>query len=48
MEKDMTFQMRVSKAWLKQLDTWRHRQSDKPSRAQAIRLLLTKAIKRQI
>ena len=38
------FQMRVSDDFLRTIDAWRRRQPDKPSRAEAIRRLVGKAI----
>lgn len=41
---DKTFQMRVTEAWLVQIDDWRRMQKDIPSRAEAIRRLVEIAI----
>jgi len=38
------FQMRVSDTFLRAIDGWRLKQPDKPSRAEAIRRLVGKAI----
>lgn len=43
-EKDRTFQMRASDAWLKQIDDWRREQPDLPGRAEAIRRLVSIAL----
>ncbi len=40
MEKDKHYQMRVSQSFLDLLDDWRRRQTDIPSRAEAIRRLV--------
>jgi len=37
---DRPFQMRVSAAFLKSIDKWRAKQTEKPSRAEAIRRLV--------
>jgi hypothetical protein len=42
---DRPFQMRASEEWLKQIDDWRRKQPDLPSRAEAIRRLVEKALK---
>jgi hypothetical protein len=39
-EKSIPFQMRVSPEWLAQIDDWRRKQPDIPSRAEAVRLLV--------
>ena len=44
MDKDRTFQMRVDASWLKALDDWRREQSEIPSRAEAIRMLIRSAL----
>ena len=41
---DRPFQMRVSAEFLKRLDHWRRRQTDQPSRAEAIRRLVDVAL----
>jgi hypothetical protein len=43
--KDHAFQMRVSDDLLRTIDAWRRRQDDKPSRAEAIRRLVGKALR---
>ena len=48
LEKDRSFQMRVTDDWLAQIDDWRakHRnESGIPSRAEAIRLLVAAGLK---
>lgn len=45
LEHDKQFQMRASEAFLKALDDWRRKQSDLPSRAEAIRRLVEIGIK---
>ena len=40
---DKTFQMRVSEDFLNQIDDWRRKQPDLPSRAEAIRRLVARA-----
>jgi hypothetical protein len=37
---DKPFQMRVSEAWLREIDDWRRKQPDIPSRAEAVRRLV--------
>ncbi len=44
-EKSQPFQMRVSPDWLSTIDEWRRQQPDLPSRAEAIRRLVDKALK---
>jgi hypothetical protein len=44
LKNDRPFQMRVSDEWLKTIDDWRRQQPDLPSRAQAIRRLVEKAL----
>ena len=44
-KKDQSFQMRVDQPFLDQLDEWRRKQSDIPSRAEAIRRLVALALK---
>lgn len=44
-EKTHPFQMRVSPSWLEIIDNWRRTQPDIPSRAEAIRRLVEKALK---
>ena len=39
-EKSITFQLRASPAFLKLLDDWRRKQSDIPSRSEAVRRLV--------
>ena len=39
------FQMRVTEDFLRMIDDWRRRQSDLPSRAEAIRRLVAQAVK---
>jgi hypothetical protein len=43
-EKTRPFQMRVSPEWLAILDDWRRKQSDLPSRAEAIRRLVERGL----
>ncbi|MEP0519947.1 MAG: hypothetical protein ABJO09_01245 [Hyphomicrobiales bacterium] len=43
--KDKTFQMRVSDDFLKKIDDWRRQQPEIPSRSEAIRMLVDKALK---
>jgi hypothetical protein len=43
-EKTHPFQMRVSPEWLETIDNWRRQQPDIPSRAEAIRRLVEKAL----
>jgi hypothetical protein len=43
-EKTLAFQMRVSPEWLATIDDWRRQQPDLPSRAEAIRRLVEKAL----
>jgi len=43
-EKTQLLQMRVSPEWLAEIDEWRRKQSDLPSRAEAIRRLVQKAM----
>lgn len=38
------FEMRASPAWLTKLDDWRRKEPDLPSRAEAIRRLVEKAL----
>ncbi len=45
LQNDKTFQMRVSARFLQLLDDWRRLQSPIPSRAQAVRALVERAIK---
>lgn len=42
---DRPFQMRVSDAWIAQIDQWRARQPGIPSRAEAIRQLVATGLK---
>lgn len=42
---DQIFQMRASKGFVKSVDTWRKKQVEKPSRAEAIRKLVEIALK---
>ena len=44
---DRPFQMRVSDAWIKLVDDWRAKQPGIPSRAEAIRRLVEKALDEQ-
>jgi hypothetical protein len=44
-EQDKPFQMRVSERFLRLVDDWRRRQSDLPSRAEAIRRLVEMAMR---
>jgi hypothetical protein len=44
LQNDKIFQMRTSAAFLALLDDWRRSQTPIPSRAEAIRLLVEKAI----
>lgn len=46
-EKTRVFQMRASDDWLKSIDDWRRTQPDIPGRAEAIRRLVEKALKRE-
>lgn len=39
-DKSLPFQMRVTPAWLEEIDDWRRTQKDLPSRAEAIRRLV--------
>ncbi len=41
---DRTFQMRASDEWLAKIDDWRRKQPELPSRAEAIRRLVEKAL----
>ena len=41
---DKQFQMRASDEWLAALDDWRRQQPEIPSRADAIRILVNRAI----
>jgi len=43
--KDATLQMRVSQSFLKTIDSWRRKQEDLPSRAEAIRRLVEIGLK---
>lgn len=43
--KSHMLRMRVSETFLKPLDAWRKKQTDKPSRSEAIRQLVDKALK---
>jgi hypothetical protein len=45
LKNDRPFQMRVSDDWLRTIDDWRRQQPDLPSRAEAIRRLVDKALK---
>lgn len=47
MKKDVLFQFRTTKQWLRELDNWRREQEDIPSRAEAIRRLVTAEIVQQ-
>lgn len=38
------FEMRAAPSWLQRVDDWRRQQSDIPSRAEAIRRLVDKAL----
>jgi len=38
------FQMRTSPTWLSQLDEWRRKQPDLPSRAEAVRRLVQRGL----
>jgi len=40
------FEMRVPSAWLAKVDDWRRQQEDIPSRAEAIRRLVEKALEK--
>jgi hypothetical protein len=40
------FELRVPADWLQKIDDWRRRQSDLPSRAEAIRRLVDEALER--
>lgn len=42
--KDRVFQMRASDGWLARLDDWRRQQTEIPSRAEAIRILVEAGI----
>ena len=42
---DKTFQMRVSEGFLRDIDDWRRKQPDLPSRAEAIRRLVDQALR---
>ena len=44
-EKSERFEMRVSASFLKMFDDWRKRQPELPSRAEAIRRLITLGMK---
>lgn len=43
-EKTRPYQMRVTEEWLAIIDDWRRQQPDLPSRAEAIRRLVEKAL----
>lgn len=43
-EKTRPYQMRVTEEWLAKIDEWRRKQPDIPSRAEAIRRLVGKAL----
>ena len=43
-EKTRPYQMRVTEEWLATIDAWRRQQPDLPSRAEAIRRLVEKAL----
>lgn len=47
-DKAHLFQMRVSSDWLVQLDAWRRTQTDIPSRAEAIRRLVSMGLRFEI
>jgi hypothetical protein len=38
------FEMRATEAWMRLIDDWRRQQPDLPSRAEAIRRLVEKAL----
>ncbi|WP_299307783.1 hypothetical protein [uncultured Croceicoccus sp.] len=40
------FEMRATETWIAELDDWRRKQADIPSRAEAIRRLVATAIER--
>src|ERR1700722_4030406 len=42
--RNQVFQMRVSNQFLRSIDTWRERQRDRPSRAEAIHQLVEQAL----
>lgn len=42
---DKTFQMRASEEWLRELDNWRRKQPEIPSRSEAIRQLVRLGMK---
>ncbi len=44
---DRPFQMRASQDWLDQIDDWRRKQPDLPSRAEAIRRLVERGLSAQ-
>ena len=44
-KKETTLQMRVSAAYLKSIDEWRRKQTDLPSRSEAIRRLTAIALR---
>lgn len=46
-DKDLTFQMRVSEEFLRQIDKWRGAQFPVPSRAAAIRILVLQSLRTQ-
>jgi metal-responsive CopG/Arc/MetJ family transcriptional regulator len=43
-EKTIPFTMRVNKQWLEEIDNWRRTQQNIPSRAEAIRVLVSATI----
>lgn len=43
-DKTRPYQMRVTEEWLATIDEWRRKQPDLPSRAEAIRRLIEKAL----
>jgi hypothetical protein len=43
--RNQVFQMRVSKEFLRSIDTWRQKRSDHPSRAEAIHQLVERALR---
>jgi hypothetical protein len=46
-EKNERFEMRVPASFLKAVDSWRRKQDDLPSRAEAIRRLVEQALSKK-
>jgi hypothetical protein len=46
-EKNERFEMRVPTSFLRAIDAWRRKQSDLPSRAEAIRRLVEQALSKK-